>query len=172
MTTLSLNSSVLFPTMGAAMIILVAYMLKNYDMPYIICSALLGLGWVWMAYLTGYKNGRWQRLPVIASSIIAINTLAVWYIHSKYGYKNMPKWAMIFYATFAAGWILFGYSISMGKRNPALWLGMGAAAAVVFSILFILPWQRSNCFVEGPGMVAYVLGWVAIATPLTPCNKS
>lgn len=133
-------------------------------MPYVICIALLGIGWIWMAYLTGYKNGGWKRLPIIASSIIAISTLAVWYIRDKYGSKNIPKWAMIFYTTYAVGWILFGYLISIGKSNPVLWLCMGAAAAVISSILFVIPWQKSNCYVEGPGMIAYVLGWVAIAT--------
>ena len=126
-------------------------------------------GWLIVAYAVSlnskgsrFKSGMKMWLPVLASLGVLVTVMIMMSIKEKHGGK-MPTWAMILPVLFAALWILLGWSVAMGKGNIAIYLGLGAAALVLLSMLVSLPWQRKNGMIDGPGIGLFALGWVALS---------
>ena len=63
---------------------------------------------------------------------------------------------------FVGSWVATALSVGMGKSKRAQGLAMVALAYVLGSMLFVLPWQRTNGVVDGPGMTLFGLTWVAL----------
>jgi hypothetical protein len=52
---------------------------------------------------------------------------------------------------FGACWLLLGYSMTNNT------IGLAAAGLVIVSMLIVLPWQRKNNVVDGPGMSLFTI---------------
>lgn len=73
---------------------------------------------------------------------------------------------------FPIGWVLLAYTIGIGGLDsiPSVAkltgaksvLSLGAAGAVLLSMMWALPWQRKNCVVDGPGMPLFASAWAAL----------
>jgi len=127
-------------------------------------------GWIGVAYSAGTTRGKAKKgskllLPIVSIMAIVAAVIVMMQAKEKYtgGGGKMPGWVMIFAGLFAVGWIVLGYSVAMGKGNTALVLGLGASGLVLGSMLGVLPWQRKNKVVDGPGMAMFALAWVALA---------
>jgi len=165
-----LNNDLFFKTMVAAVAVISGVSIRNGGFQIsagkatnIIGTIIFILGWIAVTYFISYRNGKISWTPIIAVLAIVVSVFSTQNANNKYGVKTLSKWSTIFMAIFAAGWIALGYSVARGKSNVALWLGMGAAGAVLLSMLTVLPWQRPRCMSDGPGMALFALGWVALA---------
>lgn len=117
---------------------------------------LFAVGWMGVAY-TLYKGkyGHKAWLPVLASAAIVGSVAGMAFAGKKY--KNL------FAGLFVLGWIALGYFVAEGKGNTAMMMGLGASGLVLASMLFALPWQRTNKVIDGPGIGLFSLGWVVLA---------
>ena len=70
--------------------------------------------------------------------------------------KNKEDVPIYYPILFSAGWLLLGWSLSDRV------MGLAASALVIGSMLFVLPWQRKQGIVDGPGMPMLVMAWIII----------
>ena len=137
----------------------------------------------------GIEQAGWGKMPAMASGlpVFVIGWILVAVALSK-GKKGLPgHQAGIWLSSLAilATAIASGVIMSQGERPhlalPIIfglaWLALGwlagntilgsvagllGGAAVIFSMVFLLPLQRDYCVVDGPGMPLFVLGWTLV----------
>lgn len=72
---------------------------------------------------------------------------------------------------FPIGWVLLAYTVGLGGLDGIAnanvtgtksLLSFSAAAAVLLSMMWSLPWQRKHCIVDGPGMPLFVAAWAML----------
>ena len=106
-------------------------------------------GWAGMAW--SLSIGKDKMLNFGASAAIVSAVLLM-----KNKMKNKEDVPMVLPIMFALGWIALGYNMNNQK------LGLSAAALVLFSMLYLLPLQRAQGIVDGPGMPLFVVAWFLI----------
>ena len=77
--------------------------------------------------------------------------------------KPMPT---MYPVIFAGSWLALGYTVGMGKGgffNTSTILGLLAAGMVLVGMMVVLPWQRKNNVVDGPGLPLFVAAWGLLA---------
>lgn len=119
------------------------------------------LGWIIVAYSLSMTNARGYLAALnLNRRTIQIFASAAAIVVSVFMMKRMAKAGItppaIYPAMFAGGWLLLGYSVGN-------YYGMAAALLVLFSMMGVLPWQRQNCVVDGPGMPMFAIAWVVLA---------
>lgn len=177
MSTISLNQNKFFQAMVAAGLVMAGVMLKNggkqlskfkgnkeNNTTMMIGMALFILGWVGVAWVTssGSLSSTRSRICVAASATILVIVIVMMEVMKKNPDKK-PRWFMVLPVMFSVAWIALGYGVSMGKKNIALWLGVGASLFVILSMLISLPWQRKKNIIDGPGVGLFALAWVGIS---------
>ena len=115
-------------------------------------------GWCFVAYGIGKNQNNTNRMLAILSSLVIVG--AVMGMKSYMTNKETPP--MWLPGTFALAWILLGYSSSKGTLLQDKLMGVFAGVLVGISMLVILPWQRKNKIIDGPGMPLFVLAWVLL----------
>ena len=105
---------------------------------------LLGWGSV------GYHNLRGNNLGLAASAGVAISVMQMMKAKGD-GKKPAKVWPMIFAASWLGIGRLSGRNIAYQVAIPTLALG---------SMMQVMPWQRTNNIVDGPGMPMFTLAWV------------
>jgi hypothetical protein len=88
--------------------------------------------------------------------------MALKYKASQSGEKP-PQTMMIFVGTFTISWLLLGYAAGLGASNHGKILSWIAAIFVLVSMLGVLPWQRKNMVIDGPGFAMFGMAWVFLA---------
>ena len=136
--------------------------LKKPDSPFgLVGAALFILGWGIIAYGLGLgPDGSY--LFDKQSLIFALASLGV--VGSVFLLKGVPKDSQLkagLATVFALSWLVLGGLT--GYKNNQLLMGLGATVGVLLSMLVILPWQRSNSVIDGPGMPLFVGGWGLLA---------
>ncbi len=76
--------------------------------------------------------------------------------------ENMEPWKPMM---FVGGWLLVAFALAYQKGFTPLstLAGFGACALVLSGMMFILPEQRKQCVVDGPGMPMFTAAWALIA---------
>jgi hypothetical protein len=73
--------------------------------------------------------------------------------------QNPP---MVFPAIFALSWIILGLNAGNHLVGNQKYLGLFASFLVLLSMMVILPFQRTNNIVDGPGQPLFVIAWVIL----------
>lgn len=168
---LILDQKSLTNTLTPALIIAAGVMFKNGGKQYggqttnkskILGMAMFIGGWIGLTWgLVNGLTGPSFYLPIIACVGIMGSAVAMSFI--KDSDDKLPTWGYIFVAIFAICWVMLGYSVAMDKGLESMAFGMIAAACVIFSMVILLPWQRKNGVVDGPGMALFVIGLLMLS---------
>jgi hypothetical protein len=124
--------------------------------------ALFVLGWAIVAYSIALPGNTKRYIAPIELDQYTLMTLVatVSIVASVFMMKNLMKSdksiPMIYPAMFVGGWLLLGYIVGG-------YAGMAAALLVIGSMMGVLPWQRENCVVDGPGMPMFTVAWALLA---------
>lgn len=122
------------------------------------------LGWLGIGYTLSLNDvGRdivWNTKAYAVWSIIGINIIITivdaW---AKKTYSARPKWMNYLVGVWVILIILLGYLASVGRQKIGVIFGVIGMLFVSVSIISLLPWQRTNCLVDGPGVFVFILGW-------------
>jgi lipid-A-disaccharide synthase-like uncharacterized protein len=69
---------------------------------------------------------------------------------------------MMFPIIFAASWIALGLLVGNHLPGKFKYMGLLASILVLISMMKMLPFQRKNNIIDGPGMPTFVIAWVII----------
>lgn len=110
-------------------------------------------GWLYVAYVFSLRrrNKMWIVLPSFA--ILG----AVMMMKQAMMKGNNPH--PIFPAIFAISWLIFGFTTGSHLSGNIKYFGLVASILIMFSMMILLPKQREQCVVDGPGMPFFVIGW-------------
>lgn len=121
--------------------------------------ALFLAGWVQTAKVLAEKDeqGNIMKTPRTYMAIGACSAIAVAVMTIKRSsVEGVP--APDFAAPlFMAGWVMIGYLSSDNNQNKIAYL---IPTLVILSMKFILPWQRANGIVDGPGLPLFIAAWI------------
>ena len=179
---LEINCPKFWKTMIPALVVMMGVIIKNSSEQYAknkkekpnniyfyVGMAIFILGWIGVAFAialneegTGMGTPKKIALSFVSSTMIVVAVALMMITKKKEG--EMPKWATMMVIPFIIGWLLLGYTSSIGQTKPALWLGLGSAVLVIISMVGALPWQRKNGVIDGPGMALFAFAWVLLAT--------
>jgi len=158
-----LDNSKLIPTFGAAIAIAAGVMAKNSDeqmehRPLLknFGMASFVLGWVLMAF--SLSMGKPNKILYWAPCMAILGSV----LQMKKAKSEDKKPDKIYPITFAGSWLMLGYLLSMNLDMKIF--GFLPPALVLSSMMFILPWQRTNCIVDGPGLPMFTTGLAILAT--------
>ena len=107
-------------------------------------------GWLLCAHVLSVDRS--NRVPLIAASLAILGSV----LAMKSGVIQNK---MVLPLIFAVSWIVLGYNVSEHLPGNARYLGLVASACVIVSMMSLLPAQRANCIVDGPGMPLFVTAW-------------
>jgi lipid-A-disaccharide synthase-like uncharacterized protein len=160
-----LNNELVLKTSLAAALVVFGVVIKNsfeqMGTPNHMIGKPLGmglflLGWVYTAYILS-KNKSNKHIFILSSVGIA---LSVMMMKQYMGKKQTPP--MIFPVIFAVSWIVLGLMTSNHLPGNLKYVGLMASLLVLVSMMKILPFQRKNSIVDGPGMPLFVMAWVIL----------
>ena len=169
---LSFNKKSLMSTLLGASLVIGGVVIKNTleqlkTPKHPLSKVGLGLfiiGWVIVAYATGNSGSKSRNKMFIAFSSAAGIVYSVMSMKKAMA-SGMPM-PMMYPAIFAGSWLTLGYTVGMGKGgffNTSTILGLLAAGMVLLGMMVVLPWQRKNKVVDGPGMPLFVAAWGLLA---------
>ena len=114
------------------------------------------MGWIYTAYILS-KN-KPNKLMFILPSIGIV--IAVMIMKTYMVKKQTPP--MILPAIFAISWIILGLSVGNHLSGYQKYIGLFASLLVLLSMMKILPYQRTNNVIDGPGQPLFVIAWVIL----------
>lgn len=159
-----LNNNLLMQSSAAALMIIAGVVVKNsgqmmglkkQQSMYLGLALFVG-GWIYCAYMLslGRKNQMMYILPCIGILVSAV----MMRMHMDKG--KMPP--MMLPAIFALSWLMLGYAVGMHKKGMMQYLGLIASVLVLVSMMVVLPMQRKQGIVDGPGLPMFVIAWAII----------
>ncbi len=125
-------------------------------------TGLFIAGWTGMAY--ALKGTSWDMKTIIAFIAVIFIVIAVMsMIHTMETGEKVP---MILPFIFAVAWMVLGLSLGIlrdGRYDKwSAAAGALASVMVIISMLVVLPWQRDNCLVDGPGFPMFTAAFAII----------
>jgi len=164
----NLNNEKLYPTLLGALGVISGVILKNsmeqLGTPDNVLGKIVGpilfmVGWAQVVYALGFEPAT-GTLPMNQNTLMlalsAISIMVAVFMMKKLMVEGQPM-QMIYPAMFAGGWGLLAY---VAGNNPWTW---SAALLVLASMMGVLPWQRTNGVVDGPGLPMFVIAWLLLA---------
>lgn len=157
-----INESLVIQTSVAALLVIFGVVLKNsfqqMGTPNHPIGTPLGMlfftaGWIYTAYILSV--GKPNKLLFIIPSIGVLVSAMLMRIYMDK--KKTPH--MILPIVFSASWILLGYGVGNHLHGNTQYIGLLASAFVLISMMLALPFQRTKCVVDGPGMPLFVIAW-------------
>lgn len=122
------------------------------------------LGWAVVSYSIALSSS--GRLPLLnLKTLFAVAgavAIVVGVFHVKDSEKKGKKPNKIMAMLFPAGWVLTALAIMKGSSKNKKFAIFGTAL-VLGSMMFVLPWQRERCLVDGPGYNMFVNAWWLLA---------
>lgn len=120
-------------------------------------------GWMVVAYSIAIRG---NTLPLLKlSTLLAIVgavaiVLGVFHIKEskKFGKEPQKMMAMLF----PGGWVMICLAILFGKSKNRMFAILGIVL-VLGSMMFVLPYQRKKCLVDGPGYPMFINAWWILA---------
>lgn len=113
-------------------------------------------GWVYVAYILSL-NKQNKLLFILPSLGVIVSVLVM-----KSYMKNKQTPPIIFPLLFAISWIILGIGVGNHLNGNKKYIGLIASVFALVSMMKILPYQRKNNIVDGPGMVLFTVAWVII----------
>jgi hypothetical protein len=159
---MKLNNKLVCGTTIAALLVIFGVVVKNtfeqmglpdHKIGKPLGMAMFVLGWVYTAYiLSMYKSDKWMFWAASAGVVVAVMMMKE-YMAAK---KTTPA---VLPALFAASWVALGLLVSNHLTGAMKYSGLLASAMVLVSMMGMLPVQRAQCIVDGPGMPLFVIAW-------------
>tara|TARA_B110000008_G_scaffold271592_1_gene303250 strand:+ start:127 stop:642 length:516 start_codon:yes stop_codon:yes gene_type:complete len=159
---ISIDMSRVLHTSVAAVLVISGVVMKNsfeqLKMPNHAIGKPLGmllftLGWIYTAKVL--SDDRQSKMWFIVPSLTILVSVMVMKHYMQKG-NNPP---MILPLLFAISWILLGAKVGEHRIDYLKYTGLAASILVLLSMMVSLPWQRSVCVVDGPGMPLFVAAW-------------
>ena len=114
------------------------------------------MGWIYVAYILSINKP--NKLMFIFPSVGIV--IAVMMMKQYMVKKQTPP--MVFPLIFALSWIILGLGTGNHLSGNEKYLGLFASFLVLLSMMKILPFQRTNNIVDGPGLPLFVIAWVIL----------
>tara|TARA_B110000285_G_C15071722_1_gene588354 strand:+ start:504 stop:1013 length:510 start_codon:yes stop_codon:yes gene_type:complete len=162
---MNLNTNLLIQTSIAAILVIFGVVIKNsveqLGFPNHRIGKPLGMGmfiigWIYTAYILSINKPN-KLLFILPSAGILISVLMMKQYMNK---KESPP--IIFPLLFSISWIILCFGVGNHLSGNKQFLGLFASLLVLLSMMKILPFQRKNNIVDGPGMPLFVIAWVII----------
>jgi hypothetical protein len=112
------------------------------------------LGWIYTAYILSINKPN-KLMFILPSMGIVIAVMMM----KTYMVKKQPP-PMILPLIFAISWIILGLNVGNHLSGNQKYIGLFASLLVLISMMKMLPFQRENNIVDGPGMPVFVIAWV------------
>jgi len=114
--------------------------------------SIFSIGWIVMAYALS-QNKQARTIVGIsiacASILISVMTMKILMKQNKTVHIALP-------IIFAISWIILGFLVGDHLNGAMSYSGLISSIMVILSMMVVLPWQRKNCVVDGPGMPLFV----------------
>jgi hypothetical protein len=162
---MKLNNRLVLETSIAAMLVIFGVVIKNSLEQFGIPNHSIGkpigmlyfvIGWIYTAYILSVNKSN-KLIFVLASAGILLSVMMMKQYMAK---KQTPP--MAFPAIFAISWIVLGLMTGNHLSGNMKYFGLVASALVLASMMKILPFQRKNKIIDGPGMPLFVMAWVIL----------
>ena len=121
------------------------------------------LGWAVVAYSIALNGNRLALFNL--KTLLAVTgavAIVVGVAHIKASEKKGAKPNKFISMGFPIGWVLIMLAIMKGSNKNKKFAIMGTAL-VLGSMMFVIPWQRGKCLVDGPGYNMFVNAWWLLA---------
>ena len=158
---MKLNVSLLIQTAIAATLVIFGVVTKNsleqFGLPNHPIGKPVGMGmfiigWIYTAYILSINKPN-KLLFILSSAGILFSVMMM----KTYMVKKLSP-PMIF----ALSWIILGFGVGNHLSGNEKYVGLLASLLVLLSMMKILPFQRKNNIVDGPGMPMFVIAWFII----------
>lgn len=120
---------------------------------------LFVVGWLYVAYILSVgKNKALFFIP----ALLILGSVLMMKQHmkkNKESEEEVVEMPMIYPAVFALSWLVIGFAVGNHLSGAMKYLGLLATVFVLVSMMNMLPYQRENCVVDGPGMPLFVIAW-------------
>jgi hypothetical protein len=162
---MKLNNRFFLETSIAALLVIFGVVIKNsfeqLGMPNHIIGKPLGmglfiLGWIYTAYILSVNKSNKLLFGLSSVGIVMSVMMMKHYMEQK---QSPP---MVFPLIFAGSWIVLGLMVGNHLGGTMKYLGLIASLLVLISMMNLLPFQRKNNIVDGPGMPLFVIAWFII----------
>jgi hypothetical protein len=123
---------------------------------------LFVIGWLYVAYVLSIgKNKALFFIPalLILGSVLMMKKHMNDNQQSEEQIGAPVEVPMVYPATFALAWLVLGFAVGNHLSGAMKYLGLLATLFVLVSMMNMLPYQRENCVVDGPGMPLFVIAW-------------
>ena len=160
---MKINTNLLIQTSIAAGLVIFGVVIKNsfeqlgfpnHPIGKPIGMGMFIMGWIYTAYILSINKP--NKLMFILPSLGIV--FAVMMMKQYMVKKQTPP--MIFPLIFAISWIMLGLNVGNHLSGNQKYFGLFASFLVLLSMMKLLPFQRKNKIVDGPGMPLFVIAWV------------
>ena len=114
------------------------------------------MGWIYTAYILSLNKPNKLMFILPSAGIL----LAVMMMKQYMVKKQTPP--MVFPLIFALSWIILGLGSGNHLLGNKKYIGLLASLLVLLSMMKILPYQRKNKIIDGPGLPLFVIAWVIL----------
>ena len=162
---MQINKNLLIQTFIAACLVIFGVVTKNsfeqlgfpnHPIGKPIGMGMFIMGWIYTAYILSINKPN-KLMFILPSALIVMSVMMMkQYMVKK---QNPP---MVFPAIFALSWIILGLGAGNHLVGNQKYLGLFASFLVLLSMMVILPFQRTNNIVDGPGQPLFVIAWVIL----------
>jgi len=159
---MKINNNLLIQTSIAAILVIFGVVTKNsfeqlgfpnHPIGKPIGMGMFIIGWIYLAYILSINKP--NKLMFILPSVGIV--IAVMMMKQYMVKKQTPP--MIFPLIFAISWIMLGLNVGNHLSGNQKYIGLFASLLVLLSMMQMLPFQRTNNIVDGPGMPIFVIAW-------------
>lgn len=157
------ESSVYYMASGALLINISELMDKglkqvnlNTEATKVFGMIFLIFGWIIVSYVVGFTGSVdiiRTPLAMLFGAGIAVSTI----VNNEIKRELSKKISLASYIILL---LAFGYTLGIGKPAFSMLLGMISVILIIVSNTYLLPMQREENMIDGPGMSMNVLGWI------------
>ena len=157
-----LNNNLLIQSTVASLFVIFGVVIKNsieqLKVPNHPIGKPLGMGffvigWIYVAYI--FSLNRSNKMMFIVPSLAILGAVMMMKKAMAGGNKPHPVLPVIF----AISWLMLGFQTGSHLSGNMKYFGLVASVLVLVSMLMILPKQRKQCVVDGPGLPFFTIGW-------------
>jgi len=162
---MQINTNLLIQTFIAACLVIFGVVTKNsfeqlgfpnHPIGKPIGMGMFIMGWIYTAYILSINKPN-KLMFILPSALIVMSVMMMKQYMVK---KQTPP--MVFPVIFALSWIILGLNAGNHLVGNQKYLGLFASFLVLLSMMVILPFQRTNNIVDGPGQPLFVIAWVIL----------
>ena len=162
---MQINTNLLIQTFIAACLVIFGVVTKNsfeqlgfpnHPIGKPIGMGMFIMGWIYTAYILSINKPN-KLMFILPSALIVMSVMMMKQYMVK---KQTPP--MVFPVIFALSWIILGLNAGNHLSGNQKYLGLFASFLVLLSMMVILPFQRKNKIIDGPGLPLFVIAWVIL----------